>query len=61
MKTYKIIVIYPGMYQKDYILTGNLLMNGGVYHIIDSDGYSHYFPINLTILETIKPDKSVEN
>ena len=55
MRTYKILVIYPGMYQKDYTITGTLqIFPTGQYHILDSDGYHHYFPVALTIIESIK-------
>jgi hypothetical protein len=57
MKKYYIIVIYPGMYEKTYDLTGNLNTDKpGFYYLRCETGSNYYFPIDLTIIEEVEND-----
>lgn len=54
MKKYRIIVIYPGMYQKDYDFTAKLYTdNTGYYRFVCENERTYYFPVELTIIEEI--------
>jgi len=52
MKTFYIIIIYPGMYQKEYKITGNMEIGPQHYKIIDEDNQLYYFPIAITMITT---------
>jgi len=59
MKKYEVLVIYPGMYSRQYdVLASSFEVIDGVYYFWQNGVLQCTFPAGLTIIEKIKEHES---